>query len=68
VIFYTCKLFINKSCFIYFIKLKLMADKKINGYVIHTKSILGKGSYGCVFVILLRSTSATKTTPNLNAQ
>lgn len=45
-----------------------MSDKKINGYVIHTKTVLGKGSYGSVPTLLRRSTSATKTTPNSNAQ
>lgn len=37
-----------------------MSEKKISGYVIHTKQILGKGTYGSVLSNLLRFTEGSK--------
>jgi hypothetical protein len=45
-----------------------MSQKKINGYVIFMKDILGKGSYGCVPSKLHRFIEDSKTTQNSNAQ
>lgn len=45
-----------------------MSEKKINGYVIHTKEVLGKGSYGSVLRPPPRSTAANRTTPNEKSQ
>jgi hypothetical protein len=38
-----------------------MSEKKINGYVIHTKIPLGKGSYGSVLFPLFRSIAEKRT-------
>ena len=38
-----------------------MAQKKINGYTIHMKEVLGKGSYGSVRKRLGRSSVASRT-------
>jgi hypothetical protein len=45
-----------------------MSEKKINGYVIHTKAVLGKGSYGSVPPAQFRSTVENKTAPNAKSQ
>jgi hypothetical protein len=44
-----------------------MTQKKINGYVIFMKDVLGKGSYGSVTPLPFRSTEASKTAQNSNA-
>lgn len=31
-----------------------MAQKKINGYLIHMKEVLGKGSYGSVNLMIMQ--------------
>ena len=38
-----------------------MTQKKINGYVIFLKEVLGKGSYGSVTPNLFRYTEVSKT-------
>lgn len=38
-----------------------MTQKKINGYVIFMKEVLGKGSYGVVKYKLFRFTEANRT-------
>lgn len=45
-----------------------MSQKKINGYVIFMKDILGKGSYGSVPSKLLRSIEGSRTILNSNVQ
>lgn len=45
-----------------------MTQKKINGYVIFLKEVLGKGSYGSVPMMLVRSTGDSKMEPNWNVQ
>jgi hypothetical protein len=44
-----------------------MTQKKINGYVIFLKEVLGKGSYGSVRIFILRSTRECRTEPRCNA-
>jgi hypothetical protein len=41
-----------------------MSQKKINGYVIHMKEILGKGSYGSVTSKLFRFIAGNKMGPS----
>jgi hypothetical protein len=45
-----------------------MSQKKINGYVIFMKEVLGKGSYGSVAFIPYRFIVVSKTIPNFSAQ
>ena len=45
-----------------------MTQKKINGYVIFLKEILGKGSYGSVLVLLSRSFEVSRMAPRWIAQ
>lgn len=45
-----------------------MTQKKINGYVIYLKEILGKGSYGSVSYHLVRSTKVSRMEPKCPAQ
>lgn len=45
-----------------------MSQKKINGYVIFMKEVLGKGSYGSVTFIPYRFIVVSKTIPNFSAQ
>lgn len=44
-----------------------MSQKKINGYVIFMKQVLGKGSYGSVIPLLFRYIAASRTEPNNHA-
>ena len=45
-----------------------MTQKKISGYVIFMKEVLGKGSFGSVGLLSVRSTADTKMAPNSSAQ
>jgi hypothetical protein len=45
-----------------------MSQKKINGYVIFLKEVLGKGSYGSVSELLGRSFGDSRTIPRWSAQ
>jgi len=43
-----------------------MTQKKINGYLILMKEVLGRGSYGSVKISLARCTGASKMVQNEN--
>ena len=45
-----------------------MSQKKINGYVIHLKDVLGKGSYGMVSIPRNRFIMENKMAPKRNVQ
>ena len=45
-----------------------MTQKKINGYIIYMKDVLGKGSYGSVAFLISRSIAALKTILKWNVQ
>lgn len=45
-----------------------MTQKKINGYIIYMKDVLGKGSYGSVAFLISRSIAAPKTILKWNVQ
>jgi hypothetical protein len=44
-----------------------MSQKKISGYVIFLKEVLGKGSYGSVVLRRFRYTAASRTEPRCPA-
>jgi hypothetical protein len=50
---------VNVLCLI-----ELMSQKKISGYVIFLKEILGKGSYGSVLMVGSRCTAESRTEPS----
>jgi hypothetical protein len=45
-----------------------MSQKKINGYVIFLKDILGKGAYGSVSINLHRSIEDNKMVPSFSVR